>query len=139
MTDDLDSKGFCILTNVFTPDELIELKKKFEECEADVHQTCKNFPPDPYDYVQLFEKETIVKMRSWCDDSIIETAKGRYDVTTQKVKDEFGSVPDTPAISNLMKSRLQTRYICDIGILVTNSHGNGGPWHRDTYNLNGPF
>ena len=136
--DELESSGFCILDNVFNPDDILELKKKFEECERDVHETCKNNPPDPYDYIQLFERETVVKMRSFCDESIIETANGRYDVRTQKVKDEFKNVPEHPMIAELIKSCLQERYLCDIGILVTNSHSNDGPWHRDTYNLNGP-
>ena len=47
-------------------------------------------------------------------------------------------IPETPIISNLMKECLQSRYLCDIGIIVTNAHSTDGPWHRDTYNLNGP-
>ena len=138
MDNELKSEGFCILRNVFSPDEVLELKKKFTKCEEHVHETCRNYPPDPYDYVQLFEKEIIVKMQSYCNESIIEVAKGRYDVRTQKVEDEFRDIPNTPTIAQLMKSCLKTRYKCDIGILLTNSHSNDGPWHRDTYNLNGP-
>ena len=138
MLKELESEGFCILNDVFTPAEVLELKKKFKICEDHVHKTCKNNPLDPYDYIQLFDKESIVKMQSYCDESIIETAKGRYDVRTQIVADEFKDVPNNPTIAKLMKSCLERRYLCDIGILMTNSHSNDGPWHRDTYNLNGP-
>ena len=56
--------------------------------------------------------------------------KGRYDVRTQTVKNEFETLPDHPMIAKLMKSCLETRFLCDIGILVTNSNSNDGPWHR---------
>ena len=138
MLEELKSKGFCILEDVFTTSEISQFQKKFQKCEDSVHETCRNYPPDPYDYVQLFEKETVVKMQSYCNDSIIETAKGRYDVRTDEVKEEFKEVPVNHTIAKLMKSCLKERYECDIGILVTNPHGNDGPWHRDTYNLNGP-
>ena len=136
--EELDSKGFCIINDVFLPQEIEEFKKIFQRCENHVHDVCRTHPPDPYEYIQLFEKETIVDMQSYCEDSIIETAKGRYDVRTEKVKQEFKMIPETPIISNLMKECLQSRYLCDIGILVTNAHSTDGPWHRDTYNLNGP-
>ena len=136
--DELETKGFCILDSVFTPVEVEGFKKKFQKCEDNVHYICKTYPSDPYEYVQLCEKETIVNMRSYCKDSIIETAKGRYDVRTQMVKEEFKNIPEHSTIAQLMKSCLQTRYLCDIGILVTNSNSTDGPWHRDTYNLNGP-
>ena len=77
---------------------------------------------DPYDFVQLFEKETIIPMRSYCNDSIIETAKGRYDVRTSMVKREFEEVPANPTIARLMKQCLKDRYLCDIGLLVTGTH-----------------
>ena len=38
----------------------------------------------------------------------------------------------------ILNSKNFFRYICDIGLLVTGTHANDGPWHRDTYNLNGP-
>ena len=120
----LESKGFCILDNIFTTDELNGFKKKFTDCEKEVHQICSQNNPDPYDFVQLFEKENIIKMQSYCNDSIIETAKGRYDVRTEKVKEEFKTIPENVTIANLMKSCLQTRYLCDIGLLVTGSHAN---------------
>ena len=50
--------------------------------------TIKDNEPDPYDFVQLYDKENIIKMQSYCKESIIETAKGRYDVRIQKVKGE---------------------------------------------------
>jgi len=136
--DELETKGFCILDDVFTLAEINEFKKRYKECEDNVHEICKKYPAVPYDFVQLFEKETIIKMRSYCNNSIIETAKGRYDVRTEKVNELFRMVPENPTIARLINSCLQRRYICDIGILLTNSHGNDGLWHRDTYNLNGP-
>ena len=81
---------------------------------------------DPYDFVQLFEKETIIPMRSYCNDSIIETAKGRYDVRTSMVKREFEEVPANPTIARLMKQCLKDRYLCDIGLLVTGTHAKVG-------------
>ena len=138
LEDQLESKGFCILENVFTHNQVNEMKEKFIKCEDEVHRICKENQPDPYDFVQLHEKEIIIKMQSYCQESIIETAKGRYDVRIQMVKDEFKDVPEHPVIANLMKTCLKERYICDIGLLVTGTHANDGPWHRDTYNLNGP-
>ena len=130
MIDQLQSNGFCLLKNVFTKKEIAEFKTKFVKCETEVHQICNEVKPDPYDFVQLFEKENIIKMRSYLNESIIETAKGRYDVRTKMVKKEFEKLPDHPMIANLIKSCLETRYLCDIGILVTNSNSNDGPWHR---------
>ena len=82
----------------------------------------KDNKPHPYDFVQLYDKENIIKMQSYCDESIIETAKGRYDVRVEKVKQEFKTVPENPTIANLMKLYLQERFLCDIGLLVTGSH-----------------
>ena len=82
----------------------------------------KDNKPDPYDFVQLYDKENIIKMQSYCNESIIETAKGRYDVRIEKVKQDFKAVPDNPTIANLMKLCLQERFLCDIGLLVTGSH-----------------
>ena len=56
--------------------------------------------------------------------------KGRYDVSTQTVRDEFNDIPLQPILSELMKCCLKTRYVCNIGILVTNSNSENGPWHR---------
>ena len=137
MLNELPEKGFCIIENVFASTEIKNLKKKFKLCETEVHHICRKYKPDPYDFVQLFKKETIIKMKSYCDSSVIETAKGRYDVRTQKVKDEFKDIPENPTIAKLMEACLKTRYVCDIGILVTNSNSTDGLWHRDTYNLNG--
>ena len=61
-------------------------------------------------------------MQAYCNESIIETAKGRYDVRIEKVKQDFKAVPDNPTIANLMKLCLQERFLCDIGLLVTGSH-----------------
>ena len=61
-------------------------------------------------------------MQSYCNESIIETAKGRYDVRIEKVKQDFKTIPENPTIANLMKSCLQERFLCDIGLLVTGSH-----------------
>ena len=127
---DLKIKGFHIFDNIFSQEEVQDLKIKFDKCEAEVHRICRENEPDPYDFVQLFEKETIIKMQSYCNSSIIETAKGRYDVRLQMVKDEFKDIPNNKVIADLMKSCLNRRYLCDIGILVTNSHSNDGPWHR---------
>ena len=124
LLSELESKGFCILDDIFTTDELNGFKKKFTECEREVHKICSQNNPDPYDFVQLFEKENIIKMQSYCNESIIETAKGRYDVRIEKVKEEFKMVPENATIASLMKSCLQTRYLCDIGLLVTGSHAN---------------
>ena len=82
----------------------------------------KDNKPDPYDFVQLYDKENIIKMQSYCDESIIETAKGRFDVRIEKVKQDFKTVPENPTIANLMKLCLQERFLCDIGLLVTGSH-----------------
>ena len=82
----------------------------------------KDNKPDPYDFVQLYDKENIIKMQAYCNESIIETAKGRYDVRIEKVKQDFKAVPDNPTIANLMKLCLQERFLCDIGLLVTGSH-----------------
>ena len=82
----------------------------------------KDNKPDPYDFVQLYDKENIIKMQSYCNESIIETAKGRYDVRIEKVKQDFKTVPENPTIANLMKLCLQERFLCDIGLLVTGSH-----------------
>ena len=82
----------------------------------------KDNKPDPYDFVQLYDKENIIKMQSYCNESIIETAKGRYDVRIDKVKQDFKTVPENPTIANLMKLCLQERFLCDIGLLVTGSH-----------------
>jgi len=135
--NELSTKGFCILEDVFSPDQIKEYQAKFIDCENDVHEICRSNKADPYDFVQLFEKETIIPMRSYCNDSIIETAKGRYDVRTSMVKREFEEVPANPTIARLMKQCLKDRYLCDIGLLVTGTHAKDGPWHRDTYNLNG--
>ena len=117
--DELETKGFHIIENIFTSDQISDFKKKFSICEAEVHRICKAYPPDPYDFVQLFEKEIIIKMQSYCQESIIETAKGRYDVRIEMVQEAFKSVPENPSIAKLMKSCLKTRYLCDIGLLVT--------------------
>ena len=82
----------------------------------------KDNKPDPYDFVQLYDKENIIKMQAYCNESIIETAKGRYDVRIEKVKQDFKTVPENPTIANLMKLCLQERFLCDIGLLVTGSH-----------------
>jgi len=138
LLSELETKGFCLLDNIFTNDELSDFKEKFTKCEEEVHRICDENDPEPYDFVQLFEKEIIIKMQSYCNESIIETAKGRYDVRIEKVKQDFKNIPENPTIAKLMKQCLKTRYLCDIGLLVTGSHANDGPWHRDTYNLNGP-
>ena len=82
----------------------------------------KDNKPHPYDFFQLYDKENIIKMQSYCNESIIETAKGRYDVRIEKVKQDFKAVPENPTIANLMKLCLQERFLCDIGLLVTGSH-----------------
>ena len=61
--------------------------------------------------------------------------KGRYDVSTQSVRDEFNDLPLQPILSELMKCCLTSRYVCSIGILVTNSNSDNGPWHRYDHNL----
>ena len=105
----------------------------FFEMQISMSEKLINFPlkrrsnkADPYDFVQLFEKETIIPMRSYCNDSIIETAKGRYDVRTSMVKREFEEVPANPTIARLMKQCLKDRYLCDIGLLVTGTHAKVG-------------
>uniref|UniRef100_A0A7M5WUM7 Uncharacterized protein n=1 Tax=Clytia hemisphaerica TaxID=252671 RepID=A0A7M5WUM7_9CNID len=94
MEKDLKTKGFCIVKDIFTLEEINILKSKYDICEQEVHRICQENPSEPYDFVQLFDKETIVKMKSYCDSSIIETAKGRYDVRIQTVKDQFKALPD---------------------------------------------
>ena len=39
LLSELESKGFCILENIFTNDQLSEFKKKFTECEEEVQTT----------------------------------------------------------------------------------------------------
>ena len=109
LKDQLESKGFCILENVFSNNQVKEMKEKFIKCEEEVHRLCQENQADPYDFVQLHEKEIIIKMQSYCQESIIETAKGRYDVRIQMAKDEFKDVPEHPVIANLMKSCLKER------------------------------
>ena len=38
---ELETKGFCMLDNIFTNDELEDFKKKFTDCEEEVHRICK--------------------------------------------------------------------------------------------------
>ena len=93
MIEDLKTNGFCIIKNVFTSDEINEFKKKFSKCEANVHKICEEIPSDPYEYVQLFEKESIVEMRSYCNDSIIETAKGAIHKSCGQFFGHFDPLP----------------------------------------------
>ena len=74
MIDQLQSNGYCLLKKIFTKDEITKFKTKFVKCETEVHQICHEVKPDPYDFVQLFDKENIIKMRSYSNESIIETA-----------------------------------------------------------------
>ena len=38
---ELETKGFCMLDNIFTNNELEDFKKKFTDCEEEVHRICK--------------------------------------------------------------------------------------------------
>ena len=74
--DQLKENGFCVLKNIFKKDDIAELKKKFAKCEKEVHEICRDVKPDPYEYVQQFEKESRVQIRSYLDATVLETAKG---------------------------------------------------------------
>ena len=41
LLSELESKGFCILDNIFTNAELSDFKKKFTGCEKEVHKICE--------------------------------------------------------------------------------------------------
>ena len=74
--DQLKENGFCVLKNIFKKDDIAELKKKFAKCEKEVYEICHDVKPDPYEYVQQFEKESRVQIRSYLDATVLETAKG---------------------------------------------------------------
>ena len=74
--EQLKENGFCVLKNIFKKDDIAELKKKFAKCEKEVHEICGDVKPDPYEYVQQFEKESRVQIRSYLDATVLETAKG---------------------------------------------------------------
>ena len=74
--EQLKENGFCVLKNIFKKDDIAKLKKKFAKCEKEVHEICRDVKPDPYEYVQQFEKESRVQIRSYLDATVLETAKG---------------------------------------------------------------
>ena len=74
--DQLQKNGFCVLKNIFKKDDIAELKYKFAKCEKEVHEICRDVKPGPYEYVQQFEKESRMQIRSYLDAAVIETAKG---------------------------------------------------------------
>jgi hypothetical protein len=41
LLSELESKGFCILDNIFTNAELSDFKKKFTGCEKEVQRICE--------------------------------------------------------------------------------------------------
>lgn len=107
--DLLDSKGFCLINEVFSAKEIEKFKEKFAQCEAEVQKIVRENEPDPYHFIQLFDKENVIKMQSYCENSIIETAKDRYDVRIQLAKDLFQDVPKNEQIAELMKKCLKER------------------------------
>ena len=80
--DQLQKNGFCVLKNIFKKDDIAELKYKFAKCEKEVHEICRDVKPDPYEYIQQFEKESRMQIRSYLDAAVIETAKGTvFEIT----------------------------------------------------------
>ena len=77
--DDLDSKGFAIINEVFKAEEIEDFQKKYIECEEDAHSICKTYPSSSYDYIEHFDRERVSTKRSYCENTIIEIAIGRYD------------------------------------------------------------
>ena len=73
--EQLETSGFCQLHNLLSTKEIEDLRKRFDECEAHVHDTCSKNEPDDYEFVQQFEKEQSIWMKSYCQESIIEVAK----------------------------------------------------------------
>ena len=41
LLSELETKGFCLLDNIFTNDELSDFKEKFTKCEEEVHRICE--------------------------------------------------------------------------------------------------
>ena len=83
---------------------------------------CRLCEPSHYEYVQHFDKETVRVTQSYCSDTVIEIAEGRYDSSTVLVGKEFDFVPKAEPISSMAKSYLKEKYVCDIGILTTKGH-----------------
>ena len=53
----LQTKGFCLLDNIFTNDELSDFKKKFSKCEEEVHRICEvSFKELNLQFLQFFPR-----------------------------------------------------------------------------------
>jgi len=134
--EELDDKGFTVVPEIFTPEEVEQLQKEYLKIKQRTTEIIDTIPPRP----RVWEETgKMVQSQYWKTDTevMLQAGVGRYDcwkgfsngiLATENVR-------RNPLISKLMEELLVCDYTTYQGVVLSGANSDGQYFHRDTDSL----
>jgi len=133
---ELELKGFTVVENVFSPNEINQLKLDYEIVKNHAYDIMKKSPSKPRVWVENNVKTESVYWRTK-NEMILQAGPGRYDLYKGFNLGIFNSetVSDNKVIKPLIDKLLVSDYLSYNGVILSEPGSEAQYWHRDTDNL----
>ena len=127
--EDLDVKGFTILPEIFTPEEVKDLQADYLKVKQKAFNIINNVAPSQRIWVDSGKE---LQSRYWKTDKelIMQAGVGRYDCYKGFSRDILPSW-EHPLVTKIMREVLVRDFTTYQGVILSDGHNEGQYWHRD--------
>ena len=133
---DLELKGFTVVKDVFSNDEVSQLKNDYEIVKARAYEIMSTTAATPRVF---FESNVETRSEYWKTNSelILQAGKGRFDLFLGFNKGSFASefVTNNKVIGAIVSKVLISDYSSYGGVVLSTAGSSAQYWHRDTDTL----
>jgi len=133
---ELDEKGFTVVPDIFTPEEVKQLQAEYVNIKRRTQEIISQVPPLP----RVWEETgKVVHSQYWKTDKevMLQAGAGRFDCWKGFSQGILGTenVRRNPLISKLMSELLVCDYTTYQGVVLSGANSEGQYFHRDTDSL----
>ncbi|MEN9343468.1 MAG: hypothetical protein RLZZ453_255 [Chlamydiota bacterium] len=130
--DELETSGFTVVPNVFSEQDLAELRSSYENMKAKAMALVASQPAT----CRVFENHgQITESRFWKteDALLLQAGKGRYDLYQGFTDDTLTSprVIENPQLLSVIQEVLKQDFTYEVGLLISEPDSSDQYWHRD--------
>jgi len=134
--DELEVKGFTIVEEIFTKDEIKQLQEDYLKIKERAQYIIDNIPPLPREWE---ESGVVTRSQYWKTDTelMLEAGVGRHDLYKGFSRGFLAhpNVRNNPVISKILKEILVSAYNTYQGVILSAPNSGTQYWHRDTDTL----
>ena len=131
--EELEEKGFTVVPDIFTADEMRQLKEEYLSIKKRTSEIIATVAPRPRVWK---DSGKTVRSQYWITDKevMLQAGNGRFDCWKGFSKGILATenVRNNPLISKLMKELLVKDYTTYQGIVLSGANSDGQYFHRDT-------